>query len=314
MSITSTPSDALIHDALKHWHTSIVESGNDFDRMKSTLTAMMPRLMQQPDIETAALAAAKTRQLKQNRRYKKLMRRCSQLNNALIKTSTSKPADMAGVQRAVRDIDIHEEAHSYSWRGEGGDYTLKSHETAMLEDFGHGLIGRIEETIRALSAEPVQVNTQGEWLWWGGNDEEFYTYGGYAFKEAVIEEALHDKSGEFQDENGVWKIELHICEARQDPLRFADWLDIDQIIDWAEGSLADSDRVSTEHDDGTQFDLNEAQKEDLEARIHEACDAWQVAHGLIFNTNTFSKIRNHEYLVLDHPDDHGPASKLETDQ
>lgn len=155
MSITSTPSDALIHDALKCWHTSIVESGNDFDRMKSTLTTIMPQIMQQSDMETAALAAAKIKELKLNRRYKKLMRRCSQLNNALIKTSTSKPADMAGVQRADRDIDIHEEAHIYSWRGEGGDYTLKSHETAMLEDFGHGLIGRIEETISALSTAPT---------------------------------------------------------------------------------------------------------------------------------------------------------------
>lgn len=147
--------DALIHDAVKHWHISIVESGNDFDRMKSTLTAIMPQLMQQPDIETAALAAAKTRELKLNRRYKKLMRRCSQLNNALIKANITKPIDIAAVQRAIRDIDVHDEANSYSWRSEGGDYTPKSHEIAMLEDFGHGLIVMVEDTIRALSTAPT---------------------------------------------------------------------------------------------------------------------------------------------------------------
>ncbi len=149
-------SDNLVRDALQTWNTSIVESGNDFNRMKSTLTAIMPQIVQKSDIETAALDAAKTNQLRQNRRYKKLLRRCSQLNNALIKAKASKPDNMAAVQAAIDSIIIHEEANGYEWRGEGGDYTPKSHEIAMLADFGHGLMGVIEDALRALSAEPAQ--------------------------------------------------------------------------------------------------------------------------------------------------------------
>lgn len=39
-----TPSDNLIRDAVQAWNTSIVESGNDFDRMKSTLTSILPHI------------------------------------------------------------------------------------------------------------------------------------------------------------------------------------------------------------------------------------------------------------------------------
>ncbi len=55
---------------------------------------------------------------------------------------------------AISSINIHDEADSYEWRGEGGDYTPQPHEKAMLEDFGHGLISLIEDAIRPLTPTP----------------------------------------------------------------------------------------------------------------------------------------------------------------
>lgn len=40
------PTDILIRYAVQAWNTSIVETSNDFDRMKSTLTAIMPQLIE----------------------------------------------------------------------------------------------------------------------------------------------------------------------------------------------------------------------------------------------------------------------------
>lgn len=72
---------------------------------------------------------------------------------------TAKPVDVAAVREqalaVLRDINIHEEVEGYEWRGDG-DYMPNDQEKALLEDFGGGLIGRVEEVILALSpAEPV---------------------------------------------------------------------------------------------------------------------------------------------------------------
>lgn len=63
--------------------------------------------------------------------------------------------DVTAVREAIRSVNIHEEANNYEWRGDG-DYTPNEQEKALLEDFGNGLVGAIEDAIRALSAEPAQ--------------------------------------------------------------------------------------------------------------------------------------------------------------
>lgn len=80
----------------------------------------------------------------------------TRLNEVIDSALSSKPIDVAAVQEAISSVNIHDEANGYEWRGDGGDYTPKSHEKAMLEDFGHSLISQIEDAIRALSAEPAQ--------------------------------------------------------------------------------------------------------------------------------------------------------------
>lgn len=139
----------------------------------------------------------------------------------------------------------------------------------------------------------------GVWKWWGGVDEEVCTYGPCETKEQVIAEAVADGAGEFQAEDGTWKVGVHVVEARKDPLRLADWIvDIDDLLERAEDRVSDSDR-SSEYDNPPYFDCTKAQQDDLANRIKAACDDWQTAHGLTFITWTFSATRNHEHVVVE---------------
>lgn len=143
------------------------------------------------------------------------------------------------------------------------------------------------------------IRNQGEWQWWGGIDEEVCIYGPHETRQAVIDEAVSDGSGEFQAEDGSWRVGVHICEARKDPLMLADYLmDIDDLVERADEAVSDSDRAS-ENQDGAYFDCTTEQPSDLEKRIKAACDEWQTAHNLVFQTWTFSASRNHEHVVVD---------------
>lgn len=145
------------------------------------------------------------------------------------------------------------------------------------------------------------VKTESSWQWWAGTDEEWCTVGPKDSREAIIQAATTDCLGEFQDEEGRWKLGFHIVEARQDPLRMADWIEADDLLDRAEDSVADSDRVTSEYDDGPYFECTPAQKKDYRERIERACDEWQAAHGLVFTCLTFSHTRKNEHVVVDHP-------------
>ena len=137
-----------------------------------------------------------------------------------------------------------------------------------------------------------------EWQWWAGSSaEDYMTIGPCATRQQAIEEAVNDGFGEWLDESKdppAWKNTFHVCECRQDPLRLADWIDADWILERAEESLADSDRVSCEFDDGPWFECTPEQEDDLKSALRKACDDWQVRHNLQFHSNTFSHSRNHE--------------------
>jgi hypothetical protein len=143
---------------------------------------------------------------------------------------------------------------------------------------------------------------EGEWKWWGGTNQEVCTWGPCDTREQAIAEGIEDGCGEFQDETGKWKIGFHIVEARNDPLRLSDWIDTEAALERAGESVGDSDRAS-ENDDGDYFGATREQQADLEKRIKAACDDWQTANGLVFETWTFSSSRNNEYVVVDAPDD-----------
>ena len=147
----------------------------------------------------------------------------------------------------------------------------------------------------------VTVKTESRWQWWAGADEEWCTVGPEDSREAIIQAATNDSLGEFQDEEGRWKLGFHIVEARQDPLRMADWIEADDLLNRAEDGVADSDRVTSEYDDGPYFECTPAQNKDLRERIERACDEWQAAHGLVFPCRTFSHTRKNEHVFVDHP-------------
>lgn len=144
------------------------------------------------------------------------------------------------------------------------------------------------------------METKSEWKWFGGHDEEHCVYGPCDSREEVIAEAVTDGLGEFQDEAGQWKIGVYVCEAKNEPLRIAKWVDADRIIERADESVYDSDRVNIDFDDGEIFKCTPEQQADFVERIKRACDEWQDSHGLQFTVSTFSHVRNNEYVIADH--------------
>lgn len=144
------------------------------------------------------------------------------------------------------------------------------------------------------------------WGWWAGPNEEICTIGPYDSRDEVVAAAKSERLGEFQDDEDVWKLGFHICEAEKAPLRLADWIEADRLLERAEEALSDSDRVGCDGDDGPWFEATKEQEADLEKRIAAACDEWQAAHGLVFTCMTFSNSRHHEHVVCAHPLDDGP--------
>ncbi len=161
---------------------------------------------------------------------------------------------------------------------------------------GYAVLGLGDES--APGSTDRLIVTEGPWQWWAGRSEEWFDVGPEGTKAAIIKAATNDSLGE-NDDDGSWKLSFHIVEARQDPLRIADWLDLDALIERAEDNVADSDRVASENDDGPWFECSPEQEKDLRQRVARACDEWQAAHGLAFKTATFSHTRNSEHVVVD---------------
>lgn len=150
-------------------------------------------------------------------------------------------------------------------------------------------------------ADAENVVAPNYWGWWAGYNEEYCTVGPCDSREEVIAAAQEEAMNEFQDADGVWKLSFFICEAEQRPLRLADWIEADRLLERAEEVLSDSDRVGCEGDDGPWFEATVEQEADFRKRIAAACDEWQAAHGLVFTCMTFSNSRNHEHVVCPHP-------------
>lgn len=138
------------------------------------------------------------------------------------------------------------------------------------------------------------------WEWWAGKDEEYFTIGPCATREQAIQEAVDDGICEWPVDGSdpeEWEHRIHLIEAQQAPLRLADWIDSDTVLERADESVADSFRV-TEYDEGPWFEATAEQEADLAARLRRACDEWQAAHGLTFNAQSFSSVRATDFVVV----------------
>lgn len=140
----------------------------------------------------------------------------------------------------------------------------------------------------------MTTETKDGWTWWASSDGELYQIGPCASRAEAIAEAVSDEVGYLDD--GAFRIE--VCEARIDPMRLADFIGADGLLERADEEAWDSDRVCSEFDDGPIFDVTPDQEKDLIERIKRACDEWQEAHGLTFKVSTFSAMRNGEVVTL----------------
>jgi hypothetical protein len=133
--------------------------------------------------------------------------------------------------------------------------------------------------------------TNADWKWWAGQGGEHYTSGPHDNREAAVESGRDEFDGDA----------FEICEAKQDPLKLSDWIDVERLLEDAEEGISDSDRVCADFDEPPFFEINAEQEKDLTERIKRACDEWQAAHGLVFTARTFSNVRNHETFPESEP-------------
>jgi hypothetical protein len=83
----------------------------------------------------------------------------------------------------------------------------------------------------AAEGPKVEKDTKNYWGWWAGSSEEYCTIGPCASRDEVIAEATDEALGEFEDDDGTWKLGFHICEAEQRPLRLAEWIEADRLLE-----------------------------------------------------------------------------------
>ena len=132
---------------------------------------------------------------------------------------------------------------------------------------------------------------EGYKWFYAGHEEAENWQGPYETRDAAIKAGLSD----FDDHDAIW-----VTQATNPPVRLADWIGADELIDRASEAIMDSDRVSCEHDEGV-FSVNAALAGDLAARIRQACDAWQAAHNLTFHVHTFDDMASPEAVTRPDP-------------
>jgi hypothetical protein len=124
-------------------------------------------------------------------------------------------------------------------------------------------------------------------LWYHAAHEDSEAwFGGFKTREEAIVAGQNERDGYF------W-----VCLATSTPLRLADWLGLDDILERAEETFADSERANPENDDEV-FSVSGEQAADLQARLSAACDEWQAAHGLIFAARTFDHMEAFERIEV----------------
>lgn len=148
--------------------------------------------------------------------------------------------------------------------------------------------------------EHVRTPADVPWQWYSGRDDENFSFGPCDTREEAIRLAVEDGMCEERsaDDPEVWENHIHLIEAQSAPLRLADWIATDTLLERADEAVADSDRACYEHDDGPWFEATPEQEADLAARLRRACDEWQAAHGLTFTCRTFSASRNAEFVIV----------------
>lgn len=143
----------------------------------------------------------------------------------------------------------------------------------------------------------------GEWHWWASYDGgEHMTIGPAETRDQLVQMVEDDRCGEYQTEDGTWRIKADIGEYRQNHQDLARWFDAERFIEDAAERMDDDACGSDE--DGERHPVEEISKEqeaDLEASVRAAIREWQSRHGLKLRSYWFYESRNEERLDIAHP-------------
>lgn len=134
--------------------------------------------------------------------------------------------------------------------------------------------------------EQTMTQDYTKWFYARFEDSECWS-GGFATREEAITAGRDD----FDDGDS-----FYIARATNPPLRLADWIDAEETLGAAQDRLSDSDRVTYEFDDDAVFTAMPDQRADLTARLKQACDDWQTAHGIVFTVRTFQSMESPELV------------------
>lgn len=146
---------------------------------------------------------------------------------------------------------------------------------------------------------PTNDPWTSDWKWWAGHDEEWMQVGPCDTADQAVEEAVSDELGfDYDATSGFNKCTFYLCEARSDPLRLSDWIDVEDILERAEERISDSDRVGCEADEGPFFECTPEQKQELVDAVRDVVDRWQLSHDLKFSCLTFSHTRGGEWRTV----------------
>lgn len=142
--------------------------------------------------------------------------------------------------------------------------------------------------------------TELNWKWYAGDSEEHFDWGPYDSREAAIECAVDDGCGEFQDDDGVWKLFIHLIEAVNDPLKLSDHFHLESWYDDLDNGVL---YELGDHDNNESVPIGSTPEQDaeLEREIKATIDAWQERHKIVVQPWGFQNSRNSEYIVVDRP-------------
>jgi len=143
----------------------------------------------------------------------------------------------------------------------------------------------------------------GEWQWWASYDGgEHMSVGPAETREILIDMLKDDCQGEYQAEDGSWRIAADIGEYRENHQDLAEWFYADRFIADAAERMDDNGCGSDEDGDRHPVEeITKVQEADLEASVRTAIREWQKRHGLKLRSYWFIGSRNEEHVDIAHP-------------
>lgn len=136
------------------------------------------------------------------------------------------------------------------------------------------------------------ANEAEGWGWWAGWDDEHYTVGPEDTRDAIIQAAVGENTGENDDGT---RLVFHIVEAMQKPIQLSSVVDLSESVErWL-----DCNEEMHDEEGNTPFEkLTAAQWVEAENVMKAALDAWQAEQGHTFKPYYFNCARNHETVTV----------------